>query len=86
MVKAELARHNHRDTPAPESRVSGGHACTHSSLRVARPVAGQALLLVCSPPASPVGALSALHLLSAQRGMGLLRRPPHMTCGELFRV
>lgn len=49
-------------------------------------LAGQALLAVCSPPASPVGSLSALHLLSAQRGRGLLRRPPHMTCGELFGV
>lgn len=42
--------------------------------------------MVCSPPALPVGSLSALHLLSAQQGLGLLRRPPHMTCGELFIV
>lgn len=41
---------------------------------------------MCSPPAWPVGSLSALHLLSAQRGLGPLRRPAHMTCGELFRV
>lgn len=45
-----------------------------------------ALLVVFSPPASPAGSLSALHLLSAQRGLGLLRRPPHMTCGELFII
>lgn len=48
--------------------------------------AGAGTAGVCSPPAWPVGSLSALHLLSAQRGLGLLRRPPHMTCGELFRV
>ena len=41
---------------------------------------------MCSPPALPVGSLSALHLLSAQQGLGLLRRPPHMTCGESFIV
>lgn len=45
-----------------------------------------ALLVVFSPPALPAGSLSALHLLSAQRGLGLLRRPPHMTCGELFII
>lgn len=48
--------------------------------------AGAGTAGVCSPPAWPVGSLSALHLLSAQQGLGLLRHPPHMTCGELFRV
>ena len=40
----------------------------------------------CAHPLPCLWAHSALHLLSAQQGLGLLRRPPHMTCGELFIV
>lgn len=50
-VKAELARRNHRDTPTPKSRVSGGHACTHSPFHVALP--GQARLACAHPLPRP---------------------------------
>ena len=61
-------------------------AATRAHTAPSQGPARQALLAVCSPPALPVGSLSALHLLSAQQGLGLLRRPRHMTCGELFIV
>lgn len=61
-------------------------AATRAHTAPSQGPARRALLAVCSPPALPVGSLSALHLLSAQQGLGLLRRPPHMTCGESFIV
>lgn len=78
MVKATLTRHSTETPQSLRPRVSGSHHRTHSPTGMA--LQGQAPLAVCSPPASPVGSLSALHLLSA------LHRHPHQTCGELFSV